>query len=49
MLLPIQEMCRMSSFQILCNIFKKYKDNIHNGYLNVKADTGQCLLNPGKL
>lgn len=47
MLLPEKELCRCSSLHILLEITKRYKERIHDGYLQVNIAQGTALINLG--
>lgn len=46
MMLPNQELTRISSLTVLFEIYEKYKDSISNGYLKVNLQKGNCVINP---
>lgn len=43
---PRQELCRMSSFDILIRLYERYKAKIKNGYLMMDVENGRCVVNP---
>lgn len=43
-----QEFTRVNSLQCLWRLFKYYKKDIKNGYLNINVTMGGCVINPGK-
>lgn len=47
MLIPNQEISRVSSFKILRSLYNKYSSCIKNGYLRCNTQVTNALLNPG--
>lgn len=47
MVVPSQEICRMSSMAILFKLYDTYAAQIQGGYLRIKAKKGLVLCNPG--
>ncbi|XP_061395336.1 uncharacterized protein LOC133330955 [Musca vetustissima] len=41
-----QEFTRINSIQCLWRLYKYYKKDLRNGYLNVNITTGGCVINP---
>lgn len=46
MVLPTQELSRMHSIYMLFNLHERFKDQIHDGYLQVNVKNGFALINP---
>lgn len=47
MLVPREEIARFSSIYLLFDAYDNYKNDISDGYLKVRAETGNALINPG--
>ena len=48
MINPNQEIARVSSFQILKTLYKKYSSSIKNGYLRCNFQQTSAIVNPGE-
>lgn len=46
-LVPDEEIARFSSIYLLLDVYDDYKNDISDGYLKVRVDTGNALINPG--
>lgn len=46
MVLPTQEFSRMHSIYMLIDLYERFKDQIHDGYLQVNVKNGFALINP---
>lgn len=47
MFAPNEEIARFSSIYLLFDIYDDYKNDISDGYLKIRAKTGNALINPG--
>lgn len=46
MVLPTQEFSRMHSIYMLFDLYERFKDKIHDGYLQVNVRNGFAMINP---